>query len=44
MEKLEQLRYIDNFIFDSLDKNELRNLVYELLEDDSLRRSFKLFT
>jgi len=44
MEKLEQLRYIDSFIFDSLDKNELRNLVYELLEDDSLRRSFKLFT
>lgn len=44
MEKLEQLRYIDNFILDSLDKNELRNLVYQLLEDDSLRRSFKMFT
>ena len=44
MAKLEQLRYIDNFILDSLDKNELRNLIYDLLEDDSLRRSFQLFT
>lgn len=43
MEKIEQLQYIDNFIFDNLDKKELRELVYELLNDESLFRSFQLY-
>ncbi len=41
--KIEELQYIDNFIYDNMDKVQLRNLVYELLVDDSLLRSFKLF-
>lgn len=43
MEKIEQLQYIDNFIFDNLDKKELRELVYELLNDECLFRSFQLY-
>jgi hypothetical protein len=41
--KIEELQYIDNYIYDNMDKVQLRNLVYELLVDDSLLRSFKLF-
>ena len=44
MTKLEQLKYIDNFIDDKLDKEELRILVYDLINDESLRRSFRLFS
>jgi len=43
MKKSEQLRYIDEFIFDELDKEELRQLVYQLLQDESLLRSFRLY-
>lgn len=41
--KIEELQYIDNFIDGNMDKAQLRDLVYELLVDDSLLRSFKLF-
>jgi len=44
MKKSEQLKYIDEFIFDRLDKEELRYLVYQLLEDESLLRNFRLYT
>jgi hypothetical protein len=43
MTKTEQLKCIDNFVYDNMDKDELRNLVFDLLEDESLLRSFKLF-
>ncbi len=41
--KIEELQYIDNFIDGNMDKAQLRDLVYELLVDESLLRSFKLF-
>ena len=44
MEKMDQLNYIDEFIYDNLSKEELRVLVYELLTDESLFRSFRLYT
>ena len=44
MTKLEQIKCIDNFIDDKLDKEELRILVYDLINDESLRRSFRLFS
>ncbi len=44
MTKLDQLRYIDKYIDDDLSKDELRMLVYDLISDESLRRSFKLFS
>ncbi|MEE4256091.1 MAG: hypothetical protein V2I47_03555 [Bacteroidales bacterium] len=44
MTKIEQLKYIDAYIDDSLSKEELRKLVYELISDESLRRSFKMFS
>lgn len=44
MDKLEQLKCIDSFIYDNMDKEELRALVYDLINDESLRRSFKLFS
>ncbi len=44
MTKLEQLHYIDKYIDDDLSKDELRALVYNLISDESLRRSFKLFS
>jgi hypothetical protein len=43
MTKIEQLQRIDSFVYDNMDKVELRNLVCDLLEDESLLRSFKLF-
>ena len=44
MTKIEQLRYIDEYIDDNLSENELRELIYELINNDSLRRSFKMFS
>ncbi len=44
MTKIEQLRYIDRYIDDNMSKEELRKLVYELITDDSLMRSFRLFS
>ena len=44
MEKLDQLQYIDRFLYDNLNKEELRALVYELLKDESLFRSFRLYS
>ena len=44
MTKFEQLHYIDNYIDDNLSKDELRMLVYDLISDESLRRSFKMFS
>ncbi len=44
MTKIEQLHYIDKYIDDSMSKEELRMLVYDLINDESLRRSFKLFS
>lgn len=44
MTKIEQLKYIDAYIDDDLSKDELRKLVYELISDESLRRSFKMFS
>lgn len=42
--KLDQLQYIDRFLYDKLSKDELRSLVYELINDESLFRSFRLYT
>lgn len=44
MEKLDQLKYIDRFLYDNLSKDELRTLIYKLLKDESLFRSFRLHT
>lgn len=44
MTNSEKLRYIDDFIFDNLNEEELRDLVYQLLQDESLLRSFRLYT
>lgn len=44
MDKLNQLQYIDKFLFDKLSKDELRELIYKLLHDESLFRSFRLYT
>ncbi len=44
MTKLEHLHCIDKYIGDDLSKDELRALVYDLISDESLRRSFKLFS
>jgi len=44
MTKIEQLRYIDKYIDNNLTEDELRSLIYELINDDSLRRSFKMFS
>ena len=44
MTKIEQLHYIDKYIGDDLNKDELRMLVYDLINDESLRRSFKMFS
>ncbi len=44
MDKIEQLKCIDNFIYDNMDKEELRDLVYHLIKDESLVRSFRLFS
>jgi hypothetical protein len=44
MTKIEQLQYIENYIGDNLSKDELRELVYRLISDESLRRSFKMFS
>jgi len=41
--KLEQLQFIDKFLYDNLSKEELRLLVYELLNDENLSRSFRLY-
>lgn len=43
MTKIEQLNYIDRFHYDNLSKDELRMLILEMLQDDSLFRSFRLF-
>jgi len=43
MNKLEQLECIDNYIADKMSKEELRALIYDLITDDSLIRSFRLF-
>jgi len=44
MTKIEQLHYIDKYIDDNLSEDELRQLVYELITNDSLRRSFRMFS
>ena len=44
MNKIEQLECIDNYISDKMSKEELRELVYEMINDDSLIRSFKMFS
>ena len=44
MTKIEQLNYIDKYIGDDLSKDELRILVYDLINDESLRRSFRMFS
>ena len=44
MTKIEQLHYIDKYIDDNLSKDELRMLVYDLINDEGLRRSFKMFS
>ncbi|MDT8394560.1 MAG: hypothetical protein RQ761_12005 [Bacteroidales bacterium] len=44
MTKIEQLRTIDNYIDDKMSKDELRELVCELINDESLVRSFRLFS
>ena len=40
---LDQLQYIDNFLYDNLSKIELRDFIYELLSDESFIRSFRLY-
>ncbi|MEN8224793.1 MAG: hypothetical protein ABFS05_05475 [Bacteroidota bacterium] len=44
MNKFEQLEYIDNYIADNMSKEELRALVYDLINDESLIRSFRMFS
>ncbi|MDT8394559.1 MAG: hypothetical protein RQ761_12000 [Bacteroidales bacterium] len=44
MDKLDQLEYIDRFLYDDLSMEELRALVYALLQDESLFRSFRLYS
>ena len=44
MTKIEQLNYIEKYIGDDLSKDELRILVYDLISDESLRRSFRMFS
>ena len=44
MTKIEQLNYIDKYIGNDLSKDELRILVYDLINDESLRRSFRMFS
>lgn len=44
MTKIEQLKTIDNYIDDKMSKDELRELVYDLINDESLVRSFRLFS
>jgi hypothetical protein len=43
MDKIDQLKFIDEFLYDNLSKDELRALVSELLTDKSLFRSFRLY-
>ena len=42
MTKIEQLMTIDNYIDDKMSKDELRQLVCDLINDESLVRSFRL--
>ncbi len=44
MEKSDQLDYIDRFLDGSLEKEELKKLVYHLVKDESLIRNFRLHT
>ena len=44
MTKIEHLSYIDKYIDNNLSEVELRQLVYELINNESLRRSFKMFS
>lgn len=44
MNKRDQLDYIDRFLYDDLCKEELRELIYELLNDESLFRNFRLYS
>lgn len=44
MTKIEQLKTIDSYIDDKMSKDELRQLVCELINDESLVRSFRLFS
>lgn len=44
MNKIEQLECIDNYISDKMSKDELRALVYEMIKDESLIRSFRMFS
>ena len=44
MTKIEQLHYIDKYIDNNMTESELRELVYELINNESLRRSFKMFS
>lgn len=43
MTKIEQLNYIDRFHYDNLSKDELRMLILEMLQDESMFRSFRFF-
>jgi hypothetical protein len=44
MTKIEHLKCIDNYIDDKMSKEDLRALVYDLINDESLIRSFRLFS
>jgi len=44
MNKFEQLECIEDYISDNMNKEELRVLIYNLIKDDSLIRSFRLFS
>ncbi|MCK5078817.1 MAG: hypothetical protein KAR09_02670 [Bacteroidales bacterium] len=44
MEKSDQLDFIDRFLNGSLEKEELRKLVYHLVKDEGLIRNFRLHT
>jgi hypothetical protein len=44
MKKTEQLKYIDQFLVDQLDKEGLRDLICHLIQDESLKRNFRLCT
>ena len=44
MTKIDHLNYIDKYIGNDMSKDELRILVYDLINDESLRRSFRMFS
>ena len=41
---LDMLEFIDRFLYDELSKDELRELIFRLLKDENLFRSFRFYS